>query len=94
MPAATKRKAVATGWLRKNLSFNEITFMILLYSVVNAGMHHIYFILSIKEGGFSEHSFLMMLLGDISGALVMFVLLNVLTSVGLQILMRRCKGGG
>jgi len=69
-------------WLPFSLS--QTFLLVLLYSCINAGLHHLFFAVSATGGGLTLTSYFTMVFGDVAGALSLYVCLNLATAGWLE----------
>lgn len=69
-------------------SLRDVFLFSFIYAVINSVIHHAAFIFLLKLEGFSIISLLKMFFGDLSGALFVFVLFNIITSLTIDIAKR------
>ena len=69
-------------------SFREVVLFSLIYAVMNSVLHHVAFPFILKLENFSIISFVKMFVGDLSGALFVFIIFNILTSFALDVIGR------
>jgi len=73
-------------WRRPTLK--DVIIFVSLYAVINSVLHHLAFPFLLKVESFSVFSLVKMCIGDLSGALFVFILFNVLTSLVIDLVKR------
>ena len=77
------------GWHAPSLS--EVCIFSIIYAIINSTLHHAAFPFLLKFESFSIFSLLKMFVGDLSGALFLFILFNILTSLTIDAVTRLKK---
>lgn len=66
-------------------SFKSVILFSFVYAIINSVLHHAAFPFLLKLETFSVISLLKMFIGDLSGALFVFIAFNILTSISIDI---------
>ncbi len=69
-------------------SLRDVDIFSFIYAVINSVIHHAAFIFLLKLEGFSIISLIKMFFGDLIGALFVFILFNIITSLTIDIAKR------
>ena len=69
-------------------SFRDVILFSFIYAVINSVLHHAAFPFLLKLEGFSVISLVKMFVGDLSGAIFVFIAFNILTSLTIDIAKR------
>lgn len=74
-------------------SIQDIVGFVTVYAIINSALHHLVFPYVLGGGVFSPASLFQMLIGDFLGALFLFVCLNILASLSIDLMKYLAREG-
>ena len=77
-------QTLSTEW--RTPSIQDISRFVVVYAIINSALHHLVFPYVLGGGMFSQSSLFQMLIGDFLGAAVLFICLNILASLFIDLM--------